>query len=302
MEIEWITLTPKRGHRIGMGETVTMAWRNTSGKSGQPRAVFTMGASVMAELGWPKKSRFAVDYAQKAGLLLLRPPTEGETGWALGWKESCAAAPVMIPGVVSERRGTERVEHRIEAGALLITLPDWARPATQKPASAPQPVAAAVAPPAAPRLITGQLRSPEPSLLTPERADLFRVLWEDGVTTKAEIARLVNQTSPHVPPFQGKSAMNDIANRLGLPIDRSVYRPVEQLPPLPPMPESEPAPRPTRMGQHSLPTVHPMRAEAIECFAAGMGPRAVDDELGCGLSNAATWFAEWKAEQKGKAA
>lgn len=300
--MEWLDIIAARGDRTP--RAVTLAYRRAGARS-QPGFVLGIPGIVNEAMGWKPKDRLRIQVSADGEKMRLSLGEDKARSVSLLGKAGARllnavfSIPDTDPG---DNKPAEDMPHSLEAAAVIVTLPAWARPATQKPASAPQPVAAVVAPPAAPRPGSGPLRSPEPSLLTTERADLFRVLWQDGVTTKAEIARLVNQTSPHVPPFQGKSAMNDIANRLGLPVDRSVYRPVEQLPPLPPMPESEPAPRPTRMGQHSLPTVHPQRAEAVECFIAGMGPRAVEDELGCGLSTAANWFAEWKAEQKGKAA
>ena len=184
----WEVLTPSRvGRTLDVAERVTVGWRRQSAK-GAPRFNIAPSRTLLALLGWERKQKVEARLDRAAGLLALRIAPEG---WAVYFSGGGRSASVYIelPGVESEILPLETTSHRIEDGALIVTLPAWARqPAAAPPQPAPATRPAVPAPaPAAPRPVAAAHARPSPPPAKPspeqDKADAIKML-EAGLSAR----------------------------------------------------------------------------------------------------------------------
>lgn len=211
-DIQWITLTPQRGRKVGAGEAVTMGWR-------KERASITIGGVVAGLLGWPPAARFVADYAPAAGLLRLR--RVAKDGWVMSKKcSSCSSCMVPLPGVKSEVRKAQQIEHRVEDGALILTVPDWARPG-----GSPQPDTKPKAKPA-PKAETKPKAEPAPAAPPPQPAATAQAPRVGHATRLAlPVAAKDMQAEERREAFESFTAgmgPRQVADELGIGLDRAV--------------------------------------------------------------------------------
>jgi hypothetical protein len=140
--------------------------------------VITLSGDLATALCWQPKGRVQAQIDRAAGLLRL---AAGD-GFALYGKARSPVSPVFCrlrldngPTGIQPARA---VEHRIEDGALILTLPEWARPAQCRAA----PVAEAPNPPA--KVVTPEPHQSAPvpaagpaDKATPARLALVKELW-----------------------------------------------------------------------------------------------------------------------------
>lgn len=149
----WTDILPQRGVRISTAPGVTMSWRVKT--KGAPIMAVTIGAAVAMDLGWLPKQRARVRIDREAGLLRLDRTDDLSRSFALhGVKNSPVVAVNFSPPdmAVDGQQKAAPVGHRVEDGALIIELPQWARPAAQPAVPAPVPRKAA---PIAERALAG---------------------------------------------------------------------------------------------------------------------------------------------------
>ena len=125
--MEWEDIVPQRGVRIKQSPGVTVALRVPD--AGRPMMAVTIGREMRDTLGWQPKQRVRVQRNMAAGLVRLSLTDEPGAGYSLygPGANSCLGATFHFPGLPAERRRAEPAENRIEGGALLVTLPAWAR-------------------------------------------------------------------------------------------------------------------------------------------------------------------------------
>ena len=195
--------------------------------------------------------------------------------------------------------------------ALLVAVPDAPEPAPE-PVVSENPDAA---------LLGCQQEVPAPAVPTiepgfkvasmPEEADAPAApvaaddKWPDSSLSGGEMHRRINALpGGHI---NNSASLWYQAKKLGL--ERRTEAPT----PLPPVVQKPPVHQPIaapvnqkveRASAHNaskgaaLPAANPLKAQAFECFAAGMHGRAVVDEIGCSLADASNWASEWRETQK----
>lgn len=134
---EWETIGRERG-ATGHGG-VTVAWRVPGGK-GRPKMCIALGRAAVEAFGLTpgEKRRVLVQRNRARGLLRLVMQESAEAR-SVQWTNGVAEIQVPLHDVTSERQGAALVEHTVQDGALVITLPAWANP----PARVSVPPAAA---------------------------------------------------------------------------------------------------------------------------------------------------------------
>jgi hypothetical protein len=107
--------------------------------------VVSLGGPLATELGWSKKQRVLVERDRQAGLLRLSP-TAAPAGYTLTGPASGAmvVATFSVPDITGPGRKAQPAPHRIEAGALIVEMPAWARAVTAPSAPAIADKAAAM--------------------------------------------------------------------------------------------------------------------------------------------------------------
>lgn len=148
--MEWEDIIPQRGIRIEATPGVTVALRLP--KDGRPHISASIGRAPLAALGWRPRQRVRVQVNAAAGLMRLSLTDDPALGYGLlgAASDSTVAVNIPLPGLPHDKRKAEGVENRIEGGALIFSLPAWARGARQefapaRPAAAP--ASASSAPP-----------------------------------------------------------------------------------------------------------------------------------------------------------
>lgn len=314
--MEWIDIT--EASQIPTGSpAVTIAWRHYS-KRGRPAAEITINSRLRAQLGWEKGMPLRIQVAPDRSMLRLVP---GNPGKKLGAPKRASAICHRLEWVESGPRSAERVPHRIDDGALILDLPDWARPAQGRAIRPAVPARAVIGTPVispGPAIPPGPIvppsapaAAPAPSKWTPERRELLRKLWPDLDVTPAEILRQINALPGE--PFAAPASLYDGAKRIGLPLSR--YDAAALSNPKPataPQPASTPTHSQTARATPHAPTtgaiISPanqaerIRREVEECMAAGMDARRIVDELGIGLNEVSNIIASIRAEQSRKRA
>jgi hypothetical protein len=240
--------------------------------------VITISGDLATALCWQPKGRVQAQIDRAAGLLRL---AAGD-GFALYGK---AGSPMVFcrlrlgNGPV-EHQPAREVDHRIEDGALILTLPDWARPpqgralplveATHPPAHAPDP-------PPAPVSAAGPTDK-----ATPARLALVKELWPNPEIGVAEIMRRVNELPGE--PYTTSPAMYGLAKRVGLPTIRQ---------PAPAAAPQAPVPAPAaRAPENREPTpAEEDEREAEQMVIAGQGARAIAEEFGWTLADTQAFVA-----------
>jgi len=150
--MDWEDIIPQRGIRIEATPGVTVALRLP--KDGRPHISASIGRAPLAALGWRPRQRVRVQVNAAAGLMRLSLTDDPALGYGLlgAASDSTVAVNVPLPGLPHDKRKAEGVENRIEGGALIFSLPAWARGARQefapaRPAAAPASASASSAPP-----------------------------------------------------------------------------------------------------------------------------------------------------------
>lgn len=177
---QWETITPQRGQRATTARGVSVSWRRPHGAASFHMCI-TVSEPVAQELGWKGKDRIVIQRNTAAGLLRASLKDCAESYALHGSKTGgVVAAYFAYPGLpLTERQTARLVPHRIEDGALVLTLPDWARLNAARPAPAPS----RAAPPPDPR-----------AELEEEAARLFRLrqsVAQVARTVKLPLADLV---------------------------------------------------------------------------------------------------------------
>lgn len=132
---DWITIPARaRGERPSIGASIS--WRLTH--AGRRAAFVTVGKDAMGRLGWPQKGRVVVAH-DPAGTMLRAALSKN--GRALdgkgGFGVFSTSLPWLPPSAPSQI--AKPVEFRIEDGALIVVLPDWARKPAEPPKPQPRP-------------------------------------------------------------------------------------------------------------------------------------------------------------------
>jgi hypothetical protein len=310
------------------GPAVSLAWRLHSKR--RPAAEININSKLLAQLGWTTAEKVRVLVQPDRAAIALR---RAEIGKKLGRHGGAGAICHHLNWITSDRRKAERVPHRIVVNALVLELPDWARPPLDRealpapaappaymskrpepsPTSAPTPAPAALAAPAP----AAASEPPKAAVAvhdkaTPERLAAFPSLWMNPELSVPEIQRRINDMPG--PQYIGKTSMYPLAVRLGLPSQRPSL-PVEALPPEPPAAAlpMQPAPEPPRPdGNVARASAHAPakgatisaadhaaknRQEVEDCMSAGMGARAIADDTGLGLNDVVTLIGRIRADQ-----
>lgn len=129
MNMEWgEPILPIAGSHAGRS-VVTVGWRAGSARASY-RASITISAAVVKALKWDGvKAAIATPSVQGAHLRLA-PAGDGDAGWSAvrpGKVPSCMSFLIPLLWVHSDKRQAAIVLHTIEDGALVLSLPDWAR-------------------------------------------------------------------------------------------------------------------------------------------------------------------------------
>lgn len=251
--MEWEDIIPQRGIRIEATPGVTVALRLP--KDGRPHISASIGRAPLAALGWRPRQRVRVQVNAAAGLMRLFLTDDPALGYGLlgAASDSTVAVNVPLPGLPHDKRKAEGVENRIEGGALIFSLPAWARgnaatfmrdsaPAMpDKPPAAPSIARPAppVAPPAPPSLLAAAgdairagiaarqeaIAAAPPAATraayrTEERNAVMLRCWPDPSLTRKQIMHeLQALPGPAIPASE--PTLYDWAVHLGLPSQRS---------------------------------------------------------------------------------
>lgn len=297
--MEWIDIT--EASQIPTGSpAVTIAWRHYS-KRGRPAAEITINSRLRAQLGWEKGMPLRIQVAPDRSMLRLVP---GNPGKKLGAHKRASAVCHRLEWVESGPRSAERVPHRIDDGALILELPDWARPAQGRavPLVKPEPVAVQAPAAAEPAQSARPTGFSKPLKWTEERKAKLRELWPTGASPKA-MAEALNALPGDPIPVDQVSAYALAA--LKLP-KRSQPAPAATQPT--PSPVHTQTARATPHAPTTGVIISPanqaerIRREVEECMAAGMDARRIVDELGIGLNEVSNIIASIRAEQSRKRA
>lgn len=229
--MEWERITPQSGMRGGDRPNLTISLR-TPAKGGRPKVTLTIGVDLSRRLKWQAKQRVHIDIARSAGLLRLATTTDARDSYSLHQAGGghVLEATFSLLGLSSETMKAEPAEHRLEGGALLVTLPAWAR---RQEEAAPGPVAAVEQPtmpdkPAAmhggaPTMHAKPAAQPAPtraSYRTEERNAVLLRAWPDPSLTRKQIMlELQALPGPAIPTSE--PTLYDWAAHLGLPSQRS---------------------------------------------------------------------------------
>lgn len=320
-----------RGARTDTEEMVTIAWRRTGGakglSNGAPVAVLTVSRRLAASLGWHAEvKRVVAEVDRGTWRLRLRPAGAQDVhGRGLHYRTGTRFVTVPLAWVRSEQRPAEPIPHQVEAQAVILELPEWARERAHAAAPVPRVAerattqARAQTPDGtqtvAPAHAAAATAAPAPASATAAAHDararaeaLVRELWPRTEVSVPEIARRLE-------PILGRSVSKthpyDIARRLGLPTVRSappeaaavatqgIAAPVrsDANDTAPCAPEPAPAPRPAATLKPAS-SLDARRAEAFADFDAGKTVRQVHEETGESLSDLANWHAQWRRERQ----
>lgn len=246
--MEWEDIVPQRGVRIKQSPGVTVALRVPD--AGRPMMAVTIGRKMRDTLGWQPKQRVRVQRNMAAGLVRLSLTDEPGAGYSLygPGANSCLGAAFHFPGLPAERRRAEPAENRIEGGALLVTLPAWARRQEEAPGPAitaeppAMPDKPATMHGGAPTMHAKPAAQPAPARATyrtEERNAVLLRAWPDPSLTRKQIMQeLQALPGPAIPTSE--PTLYDWAAHLGLPSQRSsqpgfhVAAPVAPRQPAPP--------------------------------------------------------------------
>ncbi|MBK1656872.1 hypothetical protein [Paracraurococcus ruber] len=285
---------------------VTVAYRQQS-KSGGKHLTANINRQLAAALGWKERERVELAVDRATGRIRAERAQAGRALHGSSAKGLAFTAPLPWLADMPSRLA-EQVTHEIEApGVLIITLPDWARPAS--PATGARPLAPVAAPPPAP-VAAAPAPAPAPGgrgMLTSEQEALFRRLWPDRTRSASDVLRAINGLPGQ--RFAASTSLYSLAQRLGLPTQRTE---TDEGQPAPPPAPAQAAPA----SAAKAPTLSPssgavitvagqearIREEVRECRAAGMGARAIKEELGIGLDDVHRHLAAIAAQEKGVAA
>ena len=137
------------------------------------------------------------------------------------------------------------------------------------------------------------------------RNDLLRKMWRDSSLSGGEMHRRINALpGGHI---NNSASLWHQAKKLGLGLRTEAPAPLPPVVQKPPVHQPIAAPvnqKVERASAHNaskgatLPAANPLKAQAFECFAAGMHGRAVVDKIGCSLADASNWASEWRETQK----
>ena len=211
--MDWEDVVPQRGIRIEATPGVTVALRLP--KDGRPHISASIGRAPLAALGWRPRQRVRVQVNAAAGLMRLFLTDDPALGYGLlgAASDSTVAVNVPLPGLPHDKRKAEGVENRIEGGALIFSLPAWARP------PAPDAPAAIVSQPAPPPP-TMHAKPTRSTYRTEERNAVMLRAWPDPTLTRKQIMlELQALPGPAIPTSQ--PTLYDWAAHLGLPSQRS---------------------------------------------------------------------------------
>lgn len=145
---DWTDIVPDRGSRP-LPQRVTMGWRSAGGsRSASMRASFTISKHLATALGWSGKMRVLMRVSGPgAHVMLARATGEDDSparAWAVSWRSGSMSVLAPLTWVQGQARRADDVAHRIENGALVLTLPAWARrepPKPERPAPRVEPMA-----------------------------------------------------------------------------------------------------------------------------------------------------------------
>ena len=272
--MDWIVLEPRKGKRPDHMARVTMAWRKTSGRSGEAlTGCFNVAKAICADLGWPQKGWLELAHSADGTMLRARL---SESGYRVSQTNGCASFQAAMQWIRSDVRKAEPVAHKVlPGGVLMITLPGWARmPATVEKRETPP------AEPAEP-----------PKKWSDERRALLREMYLARKPT-AEIAAALNAMPG--PEMKVSDVGAYALSALKLPTRAALDEAAEK------------AARPAATAAIARPAPPPAKTddktEAMKLLEAGMSARAVAEDMGLGLSVVSNWAAEVRARKQGKAA
>lgn len=129
----WRRIEPIRGKVVG--HRATLAWR----KEGPGKIALILSKPLAQAMRLPDKgsTRALVDVddegpAWRLRVTLARAPTSEKT-FAVSSKNGGGTLMLVWPLTLSDPRKAEEVQHELDAdGALIITLPPWAKPASAR--------------------------------------------------------------------------------------------------------------------------------------------------------------------------
>jgi hypothetical protein len=134
--MSWEPIAPRRGARAD--DVVKVAvWA----KGG---FVVQIGEAVLKALAWAKKGErltVALGTGEHAGKLRVARAAKGDPSFALGAIKGGGSVKFKHPALAVEPFSAATVEHAIDRGAIILTLPEFAPIKPAKAAPAPQPPA-----------------------------------------------------------------------------------------------------------------------------------------------------------------
>lgn len=212
---DWIVLPNRMGKRRAPDARVTMTWRHD--RKGQ-NAYIIISKTLRETLAWPDPTKVQVAHDPAHTMLRIAPAAIGR---ASSTRHGGTTMYLALPWVQSPPRPAAICEHRTEGDALIITLPDWARPSDATPAAPPAPKAEpAPAPKPAPQPATTPAETPRapaafppPVVMSIERDALFRRIWLDASYSLPAIQAAINELPGRTIPM---GSLYGIAKRLGL--------------------------------------------------------------------------------------
>lgn len=123
----WQEITPLRGRRNLATASVTVAWYVPTGP-GAPMLRINIAAAIARSLSWTSPMRARVDHDAEAGLIRITQARGDGPAWSVQWKNGTCTLTLRLDGIAGDKRPSQCVPHKVEAGAVVITLPDWAAP------------------------------------------------------------------------------------------------------------------------------------------------------------------------------
>lgn len=137
---EWTFITPRMLSKPPEAGNVTLALR--APRIGSPNLPLNASRVIGEALGWQRGDKVLIAYsANGTRLRLVRDAADGKgelQGYTLGLRGTTLTLVFRLPWVQPpcQAVAAQRIQFKVEDGALLITLPDWAR----KPSSLEQPI------------------------------------------------------------------------------------------------------------------------------------------------------------------
>ena len=141
----WQRVTPGSHAGLRAAATVKIGLRKPGGREKGMRLAVRVAGPLRHKLGWEPRMRVSVDIDTTAGAMRIQPDDQGamafhhdgggSTGLEISWN--------VRDTLGMEPKASELAPHRIEGGAIVMTLPVWAAPECKGFRAAAQAAAAA---------------------------------------------------------------------------------------------------------------------------------------------------------------